>query len=77
MAGVTAGAWRLKPTAMLNALLIRYFIKSTSVIHKIQVIADKTLDWGILFDDPVHVDDYLNGRNPSSWQSLYYANQNC
>merc|ERR1711970_479911 len=31
-----------------------------------KVIADKTLDWGILFNDPVHVDDYLNGRNPSS-----------
>lgn len=42
-----------------------------------KIQADRTLDWGAMFDDPVHVDDYLNGRNPSQWQSLYYDNQSC
>ena len=42
-----------------------------------KIIADRTLDWGAMFDDPVHVDDYINGRNPTEWNNLYYANQSC
>jgi len=42
-----------------------------------KIKSDRTLRWGQSFNDPVHIDDYLNGSNPSAWDQLYYQNQSC
>ena len=38
---------------------------------------ERILRWGQSFNDPVHIDDYLNGKNPSKWDELYQNNQKC
>ena len=39
--------------------------------------AHAVLRWGQSFNDPVHIDDYLNGKNPSKWDELFQSNQKC
>ena len=41
------------------------------------VLAHKELRWGQTFNDPVHIDDNLNGVNPTLWDEHFYANQQC
>ena len=46
-------------------------------VHYIKIQAHPVLRWGQSFDDPVHIDDYLNGKDRETWDALYYINQAC
>lgn len=39
------------------------------------IIDDPDLRWGITFNDPVHIDDALNIKNPTKWAERYKAMQ--
>jgi len=65
------------PSGWCNGDCLDWETNSYAKCFTDKIQADRTLDWGAMFNDPVHVDDYLNGRNPSEWQRLYYANQAC
>jgi peptidoglycan hydrolase-like protein with peptidoglycan-binding domain len=39
------------------------------------IIDDPDLRWGLSFNDPVHIDDALNKKNPAKWEERYKAMQ--
>ncbi|MEM7086659.1 MAG: hypothetical protein AAF489_10785 [Bacteroidota bacterium] len=39
------------------------------------IIDDPDLRWGLSFNDPVHIDDALNRKNPAKWEQRYKAMQ--